>query len=322
LTTTGARQIALHERAAAASWAKFGRQVFVRGVVEVSNFCRENCQYCGMRRDHDALNRYRAKLEDLMELLVRHPPASITEVNIQGGEDPVAVREIVLPLIRILRRETPLGVIVCLGTLEASLYQELRTAGASVYIMKFETADADCYRAVSAPGTLAERLAHIRNLAENGWRVSSGFIAGLPDQDSTTLLQCLHLANELPLVGCSVSPFIAGSETPLKDAPAPDANWALNCIAALRLMRPNWVIPAVSALNLAAQDGYRCALRAGANLVTMNLTPAAIRGDYVIYRRDRFIMTEERILAAIEAEGLRPSPVGLVEYLDRRPQPR
>jgi biotin synthase len=322
LTTNGARQLALHERAAAATWAKFGRQVFVRGVVEVSNFCRENCHYCGMRRDNGTLNRYRTSLEDLLEILVHQRPASITEVNIQSGEDPVAVREIVLPLIRILRRETLLGVIVCLGTLGAGLYQELRAAGASVYIMKFETADPGCYRAVHAPGTLDERLTHIMSLAENGWRVSSGFIAGLPGQDTNDLLRCLLLANELPIVGCSVSPFIAGSETPLKDAPASDANWALNCIAALRLMRPDWVIPAVSALNLAAQDGYRCALRASANLVTMNLTPAAVRGDYVIYKRDRFIMTEERILAAIEAEGLQPSPAGLVEYLDRRPQPK
>jgi biotin synthase len=322
LTTQGARQLALHERAAAVTSSKFGRQVFVRGVVEVSNYCRENCHYCGMRRDNNTLSRYRASLEDLLQVLVHHRPASVTEINVQSGEDPIAVREIVLPLIRILRRETPLGVIVCLGTLDAGLYHELRAAGASVYIMKFETADPDYYRAVRAPGTLDERLKHIQNLAENGWRVSSGFIAGLPGQNGPELLRCLLLANKLPLVGCSVSPFIPGGETPFKDAPAPDANWALNCIAALRLMRPDWVIPAVSAFNLAAQEGYRCALRAGANLVTMNLTPAAVRGDYVIYKRDRFIMTEERILAAIEVEGLRPSTAGLVDYLHRQHQPK
>ena len=321
LMTSGAKQLALHQRAAATSWAKFGRRVFVRGVVEVSNFCRENCHYCGMRRDNNELDRYRARLEDLVEILVHQRPASITEVNVQSGEDPVAVREIVLPLIRILRRETPLGVIVCLGTLGKSLYQELRVAGASVYIMKFETAHEEHYRTARAPGTLAERLEHILSLAQSGWRVSSGFIAGLPGQDPLGLVRCLSLANELPLVGCSVSPFIPGNQTPFKDASAADVNWTLNCIAVLRLMRPDWVIPAVSALNLAARDGYRCALRAGANLVTINLTPTAVRSDYVIYTRDRFIMTEERALAAIEAEGLQPSPVGLVEYLDQLPTP-
>jgi biotin synthase len=95
--TSGAKQLALHKRAAATSWAKFGRQVFVRGVVEVSNFCRENCHYCGMRRANNELDRYRARLEDLVEILVHQRSANITEVNVQSGEDPVAVREIALP---------------------------------------------------------------------------------------------------------------------------------------------------------------------------------------------------------------------------------
>ena len=136
------------------------------------------------------------------------------------------------------------------------------------------------------------------------------------------MLRDLDLAATLPLVGCSVSPFIPGPQTPLGNAAAPDANWTLNCMAALRLMRPDWVIPAVSALHLAAQDGYRRGLRAGANLVTINLTPTDMRGDYVIYRRDRIIMTEERILAALEAEGLQPSPGGLVDHLARHTAPR
>jgi biotin synthase len=85
-------------------------------------------------------------------------------------------------------------------------------------------------------------------------------------------------------------------------------------MAALRITRPDWIIPAVSALNLAAKDGYRRGLRAGANLVTINMTPEQMREDYVIYKRDRFIMTEERVLSAIEAEGLVPSACGLAEH--------
>jgi biotin synthase len=89
-------------------------------------------------------------------------------------------------------------------------------------------------------------------------------------------------------------------------------------VSALRLLRPDWVIPAVSAFNLAAPEGYRHGLRAGANLVTMNLTPAEVRGDYVIYKRDRFIMTEERVLQAIAAEGLVPAKTGLAEFYRQR----
>jgi biotin synthase len=314
LVAVEAAQHFLHERAAAVTRKQFVKKVFVRAVVEVSNFCRENCSYCGMRRDNRDLARYRAKAEQIAELLIEHRPASVTDVNIQTGEDPVAVREVVLPLIKILRRETALGISVCLGTLSPELYAELQAAGASIFIMKFEIGDAAQYEQLEAPGTLAERLRHIRLLAENNWRVSSGFIAGLPGQTPRDLLKNLELARSLPLSGCSVSPFIPGEDTPLAKNVTANSDWTFNCVSALRLMRPDWVIPAVSAFNLAAQDGYRRGLRAGANLVTINLTPTDQRGDYVIYKRDRFIMTEERVLNAISAEGLALSKLGLADF--------
>ena len=191
------------------------------------------------------------------------------------------------------------------------LYAELQSAGATTYIIKFEIADAASYEKLEAPGTLSERLRHIHSLAGSGWKVSSGFIVGLPGQGVRDLQAGLKLAGTLPLHGCSVSPFVPGEDTPLAGSAAANANWTLNCMAAVRLMRPDWVIPAVSALNLADRDGYRRGLRAGANLVTINLTPDELRRDYVIYKRDRFIMTEERVLRAIASEGLTPSPRGL-----------
>src|SRR5258708_2655669 len=157
LTTNGAVQTALHEHAAAATQERFGRSVFVRAVVEVSNFCRENCAYCGMRRDDKTLARFRARHEQLAEMLIHHRPASVTDVNIQAGEDPVAVREVVLPLIKTLRRETPLGISVCLGTLTPALYDEMKSAGATIYILKFEIGDAADYERFEAPVTLDER---------------------------------------------------------------------------------------------------------------------------------------------------------------------
>jgi biotin synthase len=322
LQARGAAQDRWHERSAAAAARSFGRQVFVRAVVEVSNFCRENCHYCGMRRDNRKLARYRASADQLAELLIHHRPASVTDVNIQAGEDPVVVREVVLPLVKSLRRETPLGISVCLGTLAKEMYAELRQAGANIYIIKFEVADAAHYSQFHAPGTQTERLEHIRHLAATGWAVSSGFISGLPGQESGQLLANFKLASQLPLGGCSVSPFIPGEETPLVGAPTADIDLTLNCMAALRLLRPDWVIPAVSALNLAGPgEGYRRGLRTGANLVTMNLTPGEMRGNYLLYKRDRFIMTEERILSAIEAEGLSPSRQRLAEYYSSKNRP-
>lgn len=322
LFITGAEQEQLHERAAAVAQGYFGRKVFVRAVVEVSNFCRQNCVYCGMRRENRTLHRFRTPHEQLAEMLIEHRPSSVTDINIQAGEDPVAVREVALPLVRALRRETTLGISVCLGSLKHDLYDELQQAGASIYILKFETADPVHYEEMQSPGTLDERVAHIRYLASRGWNVSSGFIAGLPDQAPQGLLANFKLAAELPLDGCSVSPFVPGDETPLSQQAGAGVDVALNSMAALRLMRPDWVIPAVSALNLAQPgSGYRRGLRTGANLVTINMTPSGFREDYLLYKRQRFIMTEEIILKALEAEGLSPSETGLAQhYQSRRSQ--
>ena len=105
LHARGETQEALHQRALDAARSRFGRNVFIRAVVEPSNFCRENCVYCGMRRDNHKLDRFRARHDQLAELLIHHRPGSVTDVNIQTGEDPVAVREVVIPLIKTLRRE-------------------------------------------------------------------------------------------------------------------------------------------------------------------------------------------------------------------------
>jgi biotin synthase len=315
----GEDQEAFHQKAALVTRAQFGNQVFVRGVVEVSNYCRENCAYCGMRRSNRTLDRFRADYEQLAELLIHHRPASMTDVNIQAGEDPVAVREVVLPLIQTLRRETDLGISVCLGSLNHPLYADLKNAGAGIYIIKFEIASPKMYAAMESPGQFDQRIANICHLAQTGWRVSSGFIAGLPGQTAADVLANFTLAAQLPLDGCSVSPFIPGEETPLANEPMAGIDLTLNCMAALRLMRPDWVIPSVSALNIAGTGtGYRRGLRTGANLVTINLTPADFRENYLLYKRNRFIMTEERILNAVAAEGLEPSAQSLADFYANR----
>jgi biotin synthase len=318
LLARGSAQGALHEQAAAAASHKFARRVFVRGVVEVSNYCRENCAYCGMRRDNRSLQRARARHDEIAEQIIHHRPSVITDINLQTGEDPVAAREVVLPLLRTLRRETDLGLSVCLGTLDTEVYAALKAAGATVYILKFESAAAADYALWQAPGNLEERLRHIRHLAADGWNVSSGFIAGLPGQDAEQMLANCRLAASLPLDGCSVSPFVPGEATPLAAAKAGGVDLTLNCMAVLRLMRPNWLIPAVSALNLAQADtGCRRGLRAGANVLTINLTPRALQRDYLLYKRERFIMDESRVQAALAAEGLEPSRQSMSDYFEQ-----
>src|ERR1043165_8976879 len=308
---------ALHPGARAMRETVFGSRVFVRGVVEVSNFCRQNCNYCAMRRGNDLLERFRLSADELAELIIHHRPSIITDIDIQAGEDPVAVREIVLPLVRQLRRHTDLGITLCLGTLSPYEYDQLRTAGGDYYVIKIETGNTEHYQSIHAPGTLEKRLGAIRYLASKGWKVSSGFIVGLPGQTSTDVTETLNLMAELPLAGASVSPFIAGVQTPFASATNGDIETTLDCVARMRLTSPHWIIPAVSAMRLVSNDGYVRAFNAGANLATINLTPRAAQVKYPIYTRDRFIMDEERVLSAIAEAGCEPSRIGISEYLRR-----
>ena len=190
-----------HARAAATRDAVFGRQVFVRGVVEVSNYCRQNCHYCAMRRDNQQLARYRLAADEVADLIIHHRPASITDIDIQAGEDPVAVREVVLPLVRELRRHTDLGITLCLGTLTSRQYDELREAGGEYYILKIETGNAKHYRLLEAPGTLARRVEAIRYLARTGWKVSSGLIIGLPGQTAGACPRIVAVVDRIAVGG-------------------------------------------------------------------------------------------------------------------------
>jgi biotin synthase len=293
----------LHSQAALVRNQVFGQKVFVRGVVEVSNFCRENCNYCGMRRDNRSLHRYRLSLESLKPLFTNGLPSIITDLNIQTGEDVGAIRQLVLPLIEFLRKETNLGISVCLGTLDHKIYDELREAGASYYIIKMETGNREHYAEINAPGNFDERLEAIHYLARTGWAVSSGFILGVPEQTPAHIDESLELLGHLPLAGASVSPFIPGEQTPYSKEPTGELDATLDCIARLRLRNPSYIIPAVSALNLVGRNGYVQALKAGANLATINLTPSTNRADYVLYKRDRFIMHEDRVKRAIAEAG-------------------
>ena len=315
LNDTNGTHRAFHERAATARDQVFGRNVFVRGVVEVSNYCRENCQYCAMRRDNRSLTRYRLLADELAELIIHHRPASITDIDIQAGEDPVAVREVVLPLMREIRRHTDLGLTLCLGTLAPRDYDELREAGGQYYVLKIETGKAQHYHSIQAPGTLAQRLEAIRYLAGTGWKVSSGLIVGLPGQTNENLTQSLQLLTTLPLAGCSVSPFVAGEQTPLSGC----AKRMHRSNPELRRLDATGLTPLAHPGGQRHEVGVRKRLRArfpGRRQSRHHqFHPPNVRADYPIYKRDRIIMDEERVLSAIQLAGCQPSLVGIAEHL-------
>jgi biotin synthase len=268
-----------------------------------------------MRRDNRQLVRGRIPYESLLELILERRPSCLTDLNLQAGEDPRAVREIALPLLRELKAHTNLGLSVGLGSLDPALCDELREAGASFYVLKFETANPALYGSLQAPHSLNARLAAIRYLAASGWQVSSGFMSGLPGETLADVEAAFSLADELPLAGVSVSPFIPGQGTPLAGSASGNIENALNILALLRLRHPERIIPAVSAFGIRESSGYNRTLRAGANLATINLTPASWQERYPIYDSKRWILNEEKLLRALESAGRQPSPTSLHDYL-------
>jgi biotin synthase len=305
----------LRERAGTCRDTVFGRRVFVRAVIELSNFCRQNCNYCGIRRDNRQLERRDLPLDLLRKIVLEDLPASVTDINLQAGENPRVI-ETALTLIREIRQQTRLGISLGLGTLEQAHYDALREAGASFYVLKVETGDPQHYREVQAPGDLARRVEAIRYLAQTGWHVSSGLIYGLPGQTPETLTTTFRLLETLPLAGTSVSPYIPGEETPFQGDPSADIQDTLNCVASLRLAFPQRIIPAVSAMRLLKKSAYAEALRAGANLVTINLTPDEWTNGYPIYSQNRTVIKETMALESIAEAGLTPSQQGITDFLN------
>ena len=258
LTARGAKQTALHERAVGATRVQiFGRQrLCARGCRGFKLLPRELLPTAACAATTVTLARARARHDELAELLIQHRPAAVTDVNIQAGEDPVAVREIVLPLVRhVAARNRSRHQRLSRHAGLRRIYDDLKAAGASDLYYEVRNRRRAAIRIrFKLPGNLdGTSEATSGGSPANGWNVSSGFIAGLPGPGDVGLVeQPAGWRGELPLHGCSVSPVCARRMTPRLPPPRP-ATWkpTLNCMAVLRLMRPDWVIPAVSALNLA-----------------------------------------------------------------------
>jgi biotin synthase len=307
ITAEGDAQRELHAAARAARDAVFGQSVVVRGVIEVTNICRVNCDYCPMRRDNTRQNTsYVLPAEDILSAARAMRDAGINVLVLQGGEIPqtTALAAGLIPEIRRMfddRVEILLG----LGIKSEAEYRLLKECGASSYIIKHETADPALHQAVRGE-PLDGRLAAIRTLLALGYRVGTGCIVGLPGQTTESLVDDVLLAESLGVHMCSASPFVPTRETPLVDAAPGSVSRTLNVIATMRLVNPRWLVPAVSALEQQASGGQGSALRAGANVITVNFTPKRQRDQYLIYGDTRHVVNTEYVRQQLSHVGLEP----------------
>ena len=305
ITAEGSAQRQLHAQAAAIRDRVFERSVVVRGVIELTNLCRVNCDYCPMRLDNTRQNTsYILERDAILSAARDVRDAGVNVLVFQGGEIPQTTRVLldVLPAVRQLfddRVEILLG----LGVKSEAEYRALRDRGADTYILKHETADAALHRRIRQED-LEVRLAAIRTLLKLGYRVGSGCIVGLPGQSLESLADDILLADSLGVHMCSASPFVPTAGTPMADAAPGSISQTLNMIATMRIVNPAWLIPTVSALEQQTAGGQGAGQRAGANVMTVNFTPADQRQHYLIYGGTRHIVGTEHVRRQLDIAGL------------------
>jgi biotin synthase len=282
-------------------------KVLLRGVIEVSNHCQKNCNYCAMRASYKELERYRLSAEQLFEIATTIRETNlISTIFFQGGQDPQydAVLQDVIPQIR---KHLGLNILLCLGERPREVYERFAELGADSYILKFETADPQLYQEI-AHTPLSRRIQCIRWLQELGYQVGTGNIVGLPNQTLDTLVEDIWLALQLQPDFVSSSPFIPNPNTPLEQLSFGDIDLTLNTMAIYRIAFPKALVPTVSALEKIQKDGQLMGLNAGANVFTINFTPEQARSKYVIYSKQRFVVSLEHALKTVERAGLQILP--------------
>ncbi len=306
LSVRGEDQEKLFEKARRLRERHFGNRAFVRGVVEITNACRVDCDYCQMMRSNQALNRYTVSRDVLLGAARRVRDAGINVVLIQGGENPETTGLVseTLPDIKRLG----LYVLLNLGNKSRADYARFREQGADGYRMKFETANEKLHRKLRKQPFSARKRC-MDALLDLGYDLSTGNIVGLPGQtlediaDDYLFLQ--EYGHQFKMV--SISPFIPAAETLLASESSPDINLALNAIAILRLVYPAAMIPSVSALNILDPPDPKAQVNgflAGATNITVNFTPDDVRPDYRIYKKERSVVGMDHALNTLREAGL------------------
>lgn len=274
-----------------------GPEVFLRGLIELSNYCVRLCGYCGLRAPNRQLERYRMSEAEIMECAQKAVQFGYGTVVLQSGEDTGLTCEGIVKLIRRIKAETPLAVTLSLGEREEEELAAWREAGADRYLLRFETSNRRLFEAIHPPlgGKVSDRLAILRKLRELGYEVGSGVMIGIPGQTYEDLADDIELFATLDLDMIGVGPYLVHPETPLADSenrlespeeeqvPATEL-MTYKVVALTRLKCPRANIPATTALaTLNTAQGRELGLERGANIVMPNLTPPKYRVKYEIY---------------------------------------
>lgn len=275
----------LRSMAVSVAEENFGKGIFIRGLIEISSFCRNNCFYCGLRRSNLSAQRYRLTKEEILECCARGTRLGFNTFVLQGGEDAVQNDEWLADVVREIRVAYPnKAITLSVGERSACAYRLFREAGADRYLLRHETRNDEHYSLLH-PQTMSatKRRESLTILKKEGFQTGSGMMIGSPGQTVEHLIDDLQFLEELNPEMIGIGPFIPAADTPFADEPAGSIETTLLLISLLRLRFPSALIPATTALATLHPDGRKQAILAGANVVMPNLSPRSVRSKYSIY---------------------------------------
>ena len=259
-----------------------GDPVELRGLIEFSNICRQNCLYCGLRRDNREVPRYRLEAPMILEFGRRAAELGYKTLVMQSGEDEFFTPERLGPVLAELKK---LGVALTLSIGEKSReeYAALRAAGADRYLLRIETTDKELYEKMDPGMSWDNRVRCLRDLKELGYEVGTGSLVGLPGQTFESLARDVLFFQELDADMIGIGPFIPNPDTPLAGSAGGTFDLACRMMALTRLLLPEANIPATTAMETLQPDGRMLALQRGANVVMPNVTDTDYRKMYMLY---------------------------------------
>jgi biotin synthase len=283
LTCSPADEALLFATADQVRKAVMGDAVHLRGLIEFSNYCERNCVYCGLRKSHQSLERYRLSTDDIIAIASAAVPLGYRTVVLQSGEDSYYGANMLAEIVYRLKNDLGLAVTLSVGERTNFEYRLWKEAGADRYLLKHETADPGVYASLHPDMTWENRRHCLYELRELGYQVGSGCMIGLPGQTAVTLADDLLFLKELDVEMAGIGPFIPNPNTPLSKAECGAVEMTLKVIAIARLLMPQVHLPATTALGSIDCKGRQKALNAGANVVMPNITPNKYRRMYEIY---------------------------------------
>ena len=287
----------LAERAVAIRKEIYGNAVFTRGLIEISNICKNDCTYCGIRRSNRNVERYRLGADTIVACARDGYEYGFRTIVLQGGEDGYYTDEALADIIVRIREACPdTAITLSMGERSRESYERLFEAGANRYLLRHETATKEHYEKLHpAEMSFDNRMRCLYDLREIGYQVGAGFMVGSPFQTTADIARDLVFTQEFKPDMCGIGPFIPHRDTPFRDYPADTLELTLYLLSIIRLIHPSVLLPATTALGTIDPRGREKGMLAGANVVMPNLSPVAVRKNYELYD-NKICMGEESAL--------------------------